>query len=294
MAEITLIGGPTAGGKSALALQLAQRTGAAVINADAIQLYADLRVLSARPSPQEEAVADHRLYGVADAGDGWSVGRWLRVAEAELAALRKEGRPAVIVGGTGLYFLALTRGLADVPAVPAAVRRAAEARLETEGEAAFRTALRVVDPAAEARIAPGDRQRLVRAWEVAEATGRALSAWQSDQAPVLTTGTYRAVVVEPDRATLYARCDARLDAMVDQGALEEARRLLARGLDPALPAMKAVGLRELGQHLTGELSLEDAAALARQETRRFAKRQLTWFRNQTPDWPRSDGRTLPF
>ncbi|MBC6981061.1 tRNA (adenosine(37)-N6)-dimethylallyltransferase MiaA [Caulobacter sp. 17J80-11] len=285
-AKVRLIAGPTASGKSALALRVAEATGGVIVNADALQIYRDLRVLSARPSAEEEARVPHRLYGVADASETWSVGRWLEAATATLDEIADEGRTAVVVGGTGLYFRALTRGLADVPAIPEEVRAEARARLEQLGEDAFRAELRERDPAAAARIAPGDRQRLARAFEVHAATGRALSDWQADTQPRLAAGSYEALVIEPPRHVLYARCDARFDAMLAEGALEEARALLARGLGPNLPAMKAVGLRELGRHLSGELSLVDAAALGRQETRRYAKRQLTWLRNQTPEWPR--------
>ena len=289
MGSVWLIAGPTASGKSALAVALARREGGEVVNADSMQLYADLRVLTARPSAQEAAQAPHHLYGIADAADAWSAGRWLAAATATLAEIAARGRTAVVVGGTGLYFRALTQGLADIPPVPAEVRAAVEARFDAGGEAAFRQALRGHDPAAEARIFPGDRQRLVRALAVAEASGRSLSGWQAQTRPPLAPDAYRALVLEPPRPALYARCDARLAAMVGAGALDEARALLARGLDPGLPLMKAVGLRELGRHLSGELSLDQATRLAAQETRRYAKRQLTWFRNQTPDWPRLAG-----
>jgi tRNA dimethylallyltransferase len=189
-----------------------------------------------------------------------------------------------VVGGTGLYFNALTQGLAEVPQVPLPARDEADARYGREGEAAVREALRALDPAAEARIAVNDRQRLVRALSVATATGRSLSDWQADTRPLLTG--YSAVALDPPRDALYARCDARFEAMVAHGAVDEARTLLARRLDPGLPLMKAVGLRELGRHLGGELSLAEATALGAQETRRYAKRQTTWFRNQMPDWPR--------
>ena len=288
-APVTLIAGPTASGKSALALELAARTGAVIVNADSQQLYADLRVLSARPSAADEAAAEHRLYGVADAADAWSVGRWSRAAAAELADLAAAGRPAVVVGGTGLYFTALTKGLADIPEIPDEVRAAAAAALEAEGEAAFRRRLAALDPRAEARIAAGDRQRLVRAMAVAEHTGRALSDWTADTTPLLSPWSWTGRVVEPDRATLYGRCDARVAAMVEQGALDEVRALAARRLDPGLPAMKAVGVREFAAHLAGETTLAEAVEAVRQATRNYAKRQLTWFRNQTPDWPRLPG-----
>jgi len=283
---ITLIAGPTASGKSRLALETAGRTGAVIINADSQQLYADLRILSARPSVDDEARAEHRLYGVADAADAWSVGRWTREVLPLLEALAAEGRPALIVGGTGLYFSALTKGLADIPDIPAAAREEAMALYDTQGEAAFRLRLTTFDPPAAAAIAPGDRQRLTRAWAVARSTDRSLSDWQASTRPLLAPGTYQKLVIEPARDGLYAHCDRRVSEMVDQGALEEVRALTARGLDPALPAMKAVGVREFAAHLEGELSLDAAVDAARQATRNYAKRQLTWFRNQTPDWPR--------
>ena len=283
-ARIWLIAGPTASGKSALALRLARETQGEIVNADALQLYADLRVLSARPSKEDEAQAPHHLFGMADAVDGWSVGRWLTAASAALADIAARGKPAIVVGGTGLYFRALTEGLADIPPVPRAERDAAEQIFDAEGETAFRAALRAADPAAEARIEAGDRQRLTRALAVARATGRPLSAWQAETRPTLAPGTWRAVVLEPPRETLYARIDARLAQMVREGAVEEAAVLMARHLDPKLPAMKAVGLRELAAHAAGETPLDVAIAVAQQSTRRYAKRQLTWFRNQTPDW----------
>ena len=283
--QLFLIAGPTASGKTALALRLAAQLGGEIVNADALQLYRDLRVLSARPTPQEEARLPHHLFGVADAAEGWSVGRWLAAATPVLQAIEARGRPAIVVGGTGLYFRALTQGLAALPPVPAAVRLRIQAHFEVLGEAGFRAELRTVDPAAEARISPGDRQRLIRALEVHAATGRALSDWQADAAPAFAQA-FQALVLEPPRDALYARCDARFEAMMQAGALEEARALVARDLAPDLPAMKAVGLRELAAHLQGETGLDEAVALARQQTRRYAKRQLTWFRNQTPDWPR--------
>ena len=283
---VILIAGPTASGKSALALRLAEQLGGEIVNADALQLYADLRLLTARPSPQEEARAPHHLFGTVDGAEGWSVGRWLNAALPALADIRARGRRAIVVGGTGLYFRALTQGLAEIPAVPAAIRDAVGQTFDRFGENAFRQALAAKDPAAAARIAPGDRQRLVRALSVADATGRSLSDWQAGTRPPLAPGDWRAVVLEPERKTLYARCDARMQVMAQQGALEEVRALMARRLDPALPVMKAVGLRELASHLAGERTLDEAIALAQQETRRYAKRQLTWLRNQTPDWER--------
>ena len=203
-----------------------------------------------------------------------------------LAELAAEGRPALLVGGTGLYFTALTTGLADIPDVPVEVREAAGATFDTGGEAAFRRRLAGVDPAAEARIEAGDRQRLTRAWAVAEHTGRALRDWTADTTPLLEPGSWTGLVIEPDREALYAQCDRRVAQMVEAGALDEVRALVARGLDPALPAMKAVGVREFAAHLAGEASLTAAVEATRQATRNYAKRQLTWFRNQTPGWAR--------
>ncbi|NJC41920.1 tRNA dimethylallyltransferase [Brevundimonas alba] len=286
---VTLIAGPTASGKSRLALETAERTGAVIVNADSQQLYADLRVLSARPSIEEEARAEHRLYGVADAAEAWSVGRWSRAVMPELESLAAEGRPALLVGGTGLYFTALTKGLADIPDVPLEVREAAGALFDQLAEAPFRARLAAVDPAAEARIEAGDRQRLTRAWAVAEHTGRVLSDWTADTTPLLAPGSWAGVVIEPARSALYANCDLRVARMIEAGALDEVRALAARGLDPNLPAMKAVGVREFAAHLAGETSLEAAVEATRQATRNYAKRQLTWFRNQTPDWTRLSG-----
>ncbi|AYG95695.1 tRNA (adenosine(37)-N6)-dimethylallyltransferase MiaA [Brevundimonas naejangsanensis] len=286
---VTLIAGPTASGKSRLAMEVARATGAVIVNADSQQLYADLRVLSARPAAEDEAEIPHRLYGVADAADAWSVGRWSRAVMDLLAELEAEGRPAWLVGGTGLYFNALTKGLADIPPVPVEVRDAVQAEFDAEGEAAFRRRLAEVDPAAEAAVFPGDRQRLVRALSVHRASGRPLSAWKADTRPLLAPGSYDALVVEPPRDRLYASCDARVDLMMAQGALEEVRALTARGLDPDLPAMKAVGVRELAAHLAGDLPLDAAVAAVKQSTRNYAKRQLTWFRNQQKDWPRHPG-----
>jgi tRNA dimethylallyltransferase len=286
MPPVLLIAGPTASGKSALALRAAAGLDGEIVNGDALQLYGDLRALSARPSAEEEARAPHHLFGVADGADGWSVGRWARAALPILDDIRARGRTAIVVGGTGLYFKALTEGLAEIPPTPAAVRRATEDMFDTLGETRFRELLVMIDPKAEGRIAPGDRMRLTRAMEVFEATRRPLTAWQADTSPGLEPHSWRAVVVEPDREALYARCDARFDAMLADGALEEVRALTARALDANLPVMKAVGVRELAAHLRGGIGLDEAAALARQETRRYAKRQLTWLRNQTPEWPR--------
>jgi tRNA dimethylallyltransferase len=286
MPSVLLIHGPTASGKSALALRVAQAVDGEIVNADALQLYSDLTALSARPTPEETAGVPHHLFGVADGADGWSVGRWARAAGPVIDEIMARGRTAVVVGGTGLYFKALTDGLADIPPTPAAVRVGVGKTFDTLGEARFRELLASVDPVAEARIAPGDRMRLSRAMEVLEATGKPLTAWQAKTAPALPADAWRAMVIEPERELLYACCDARFEVMLERGALDEVRALIARGLAPDLPVMKAVGVRELAAHLRGEITLVEAAELARRETRRYAKRQLTWLRNQTPDWPR--------
>jgi tRNA dimethylallyltransferase len=284
--RIWLIAGPTASGKSAYALQLAERIGAEIVNADSMQIYAGLRVLTAGPSLDETARAPHHLFEVVDAAVAWSVGRWLDAATKVLAEIEARGNPAIVVGGTGLYFRALTHGLADVPPVSETQREISGLLYAARGEEEFREILKPLDPQAEARIEVGDRQRLVRAHAVAIATGKSLTAWQTDTKPALAPGSWKGVVLDPPRAELYARCDARLSIMVEQGALDEVAAMEARGLDPSLPALKAVGYRELAAPLRGETTLDQALNAARQETRRYAKRQLTWFRNQTPDWER--------
>lgn len=284
--RIWLIAGPTASGKSAYALDLAERIGGEIVNADSMQIYAGLRVLTAGPSPEESARAPHHLFQVVDSAIGWSVGRWLEAATQALTEIESRGKSAIVVGGTGLYFRALTHGLADVPPVPETQREISSLLYAARGEAEFREILKPLDPQAEARIETGDRQRLVRAHAVAIATGKSLTAWQTDTKPALAPGSWKGLVLDPPRAELYARCDARLATMIEQGALDEVRAVEARGLDTALPALKAVGYREFAAHLRGETTLDQALDAARQETRRYAKRQLTWFRNQTPDWER--------
>ena len=286
--RIWLIAGPTASGKSALALRLAEAVGGEIVGADSMQLYAGLAVLTAGPTAEDLARVPHHLFGSVDPADGWSTGRWLRAAQEIIADIQARGRDAVVVGGTGLYFRALTVGLAEIPPVPPFVRRASEADYERMGEAPFRDRLAKADPAAANRIAPGDRQRLVRAWEVYAASGKAISEWQAAGEPALAPGEWTAAALEPPRDVLYARCDARLAAMVEAGALEEVHALIGRGLDPELPAMKAVGVREFAAHLAGATTLEAAVAAAQQETRRYAKRQMTWMRGQMGDWSRVD------
>lgn len=265
-------------------MRRANETGGVIVNADSQQLYDGLRVLTARPTETDEATCPHRLYGVADPAESWSVGRWLQAVEKTLI---QDDRPLIIVGGTGLYFHALLKGLAPVPPVDPSVREAIESEYLTLGESEVRARLSDIDPTAAARIESGDRQRLVRALAVARATGRALSDWQADaSSPIVNLEDCELWVVERDRDELYARCDRRVDQMIVGGAVDEVRNLLARGLAPDLPAMRAVGVRELASHLRGDLSLEAAVDQIRLNTRHYAKRQLTWFRNQAPDWPR--------
>ena len=282
---VWLIAGPTASGKSALALDLAERTGGRIVNADAIQLYSDLQILTARPGADDLARAPHALYGVADGADAWSVGRWLRAATALLEGADADG-PLIFVGGTGLYFRALTKGLAEAPPADPHMRDELLEHYDQVGEAAFRERLAALDPAAAARIAPNDRQRLVRALSVALSTGRSLSDWQADTIPLLTGDRWRGVVVAPDRGVLHARIDARVEAMARDGVTAEVARLAARALPPELPVMKAVGFREFAAHVQGACPLDQSIRDTQTATRQYAKRQMTWFRNQSPDWPR--------
>jgi len=281
---LVVIAGPTASGKSALALDLAARTGGVIVNADASQVYADLRILSARPSPADEAAADHRLYGMIDGAVACSAAMWAGLARAEIAAIHAAGRLPILVGGTGMYLRTLLDGIAPVPEIDPEVRVAVRALPAGD----LHALLAAEDPAMAARLRPSDPQRLARALEVVRSTGRSLADWQA--AP--TAGLAAAVelhghVVEIDRDRLYRRCDERFAAMLDAGALDEAARLAGRGLAPDLPVMRAIGVPPLLDHLAGRLSLADAGAIARQQTRNLAKRQLTWFRNQNKDWCKS-------
>ena len=268
-----LIAGPTASGKSALALRIAREGGGTIVNADASQVYGCWRVLTARPSPAEEAQAPHALYGHVDARAPYSAGHWLR----EVAALLAGGERLIVTGGTGLYFAALTEGLADIPATPAEVR--------AEGDALTRAAmLAALDPATAGRIDTANRARVQRAWEVQRATGRGLAAWQADTAPpLLPRGAVRALAVAVPKERLTPRIEARFDAMLAGGALEEVRAVLP-DYDPALPAHRAIGAAELVAYLRGQTTLEAARAAAVIATRRYAKRQRTWMRARMGDW----------
>ena len=280
-----LIAGPTASGKSALALELAQKTGGVVINADSMQVYRDLRVLTARPTVAEEARVPHRLYGHVDASVNFSAGAWVADAAKVLADVRAAGCPPIFIGGSGLYFKALTRGLSAVPPIPADIRETVRARLERDGVEALHAELAQRDPVSAERLKPRDRTRIARALEVVEATGRTLPDWHRDGLPpLLPPGEFSALFLAPERDQLYARIDARFDAMLDAGALEEVAVLAARKLDPLLPAMKAHGVPALIRHLAGEITREQAVEIGRADTRHYAKRQFTWFRHQLPEF----------
>jgi tRNA dimethylallyltransferase len=280
-----LIAGPTASGKSALALTLAEALGGTLINADSMQVYRDLRIITARPTPQDEARAPHLLYGHVDAAENYSVGRWCVEAGAALTAAERAGRLPIVVGGTGLYFKALTHGLAAVPPIPAGIRSAVRARLKAEGVAALYAELGARDPATARRLMPGDRARVTRALEVVLATGRSLADWHADgMKPALDPDSAVKIFLAVERAELYRRIDARFDAMLAAGVLEEVRALRSRGLDATLPAMKAHGVPWLIRHLAGEIDLAEAVAEGKRDTRHYSKRQATWFRHQLPDW----------
>jgi tRNA dimethylallyltransferase len=283
--KAVLIAGPTASGKSALALELAQKIGGAVVNADSMQVYRDLCVVTARPSAEQETRVPHRLYGHVDAAMNYSVGHFVMDAVSALEALRAQGRVPIFVGGTGLYFKALVAGLSAVPPIPQTIRQRVRARLERDGVEALHAELARRDPLSAARLNPRDRTRIARALEVVEATGRSIADWHREgQQPPLPPGQFSALFLAPERETLYARIDARFDVMLKSGALEEVERLAARHLDPLLPAMKAHGVRPLIRHLRGEITLAEAAEIGRADTRRYAKRQFTWFRHQLPDF----------
>jgi tRNA dimethylallyltransferase len=283
--KAVLIAGPTASGKSALAIELSRRTGGIIINADSMQVYRDLRIITARPSSHEEAELPHRLYGHVDAATNYSAGAWVADAAAMLTKARAERRLAIFVGGTGLYFKSLTRGLSAVPPIPPEIRQTVRERLEREGVEALHAALARRDAASAERLRPRDRSRIARALEVVEATGRSLTDWHREGlAPLLPQGAFRAVFLAPDRDELYERIDARFEAMLKAGAVDEVASLAARHLDPLLPVMKAHGVPPLLRYLKGEITLEEAAAIGRADTRHYAKRQFTWVRHQLPEF----------
>lgn len=283
--QAVLIAGPTASGKSALAIALAEKLGGTIVNADSMQVYRDLRIITARPSPDGEVRAPHTLYGHIDAGEIYSTGRWLQDVGAAITAIATAGRVPIVVGGTGLYFKALTAGIAAVPAIPADIRGAVRARLESDGVEPLYAELIERDPVTAARLMPLDRSRIARALEVILATGRSLSDWHKEGLPpLLDPARASKVFIATERKDLVARIETRFASMLAAGALEEVRELEKRNLNPLLPAMKAHGVPWLIRHLRGELSLDEAAAGGVMDTRRYAKRQHTWFRGQMKDW----------
>ncbi|MEM1343718.1 MAG: tRNA (adenosine(37)-N6)-dimethylallyltransferase MiaA [Pseudomonadota bacterium] len=282
-----LIAGPTASGKTALALSLARALDAVVINADSQQIYAAWRLLSARPSAEEMAGVPHRLFGHVALEAAYSVGAWLDEAGSVLARLRAEGRQAIVVGGTGLYFKALTQGLAPIPPVTPEQRTEAEALLEHIGPVALAKRLQERDPATAAGLDLANPRRVLRAWEVLAATGQGLAAWQAaTPAPVLAEQDAITLALTPAREALFACCNARFERMVAQGVMEEVRAVAALDLPPSAPGLKALGAPELMACMAGRLSEAEAIAEASAATRRYAKRQLTWLRNQMGGWAR--------
>jgi tRNA dimethylallyltransferase len=275
---VIVVAGPTASGKSAAALAIAEEFRGTVINADSMQVYRELPVLTAQPAAADMARVPHRLYGVLSADERCTVGRWSTMAQTEIAAAQDAGRLPIVAGGTGLYLKALMQGLAPVPDVAPQIRAATAARHEALGAELFHAELAQLDPVMAARLAPGDTQRVRRAHEVITATGRSLASYQAETGAA--SGDFVTLLLMPPREVLNAACARRCQAMMDGGALDEVEALLARNLPPDLPAMKAVGVRELARHLGGELDREGALALFRQATRQYAKRQYTWFRHQ--------------
>jgi tRNA dimethylallyltransferase len=280
-----LIAGPTASGKSALALAVAERVGGVIINADSMQVYRELRILSARPTPEEEARVPHKLYGFVPAGEAYSAGRFVRDAAAAIAAARSDGRRPIIVGGTGLYFKALLEGLSPIPRIDDDIRNHWRAEAERRGAAALHRDLAQRDAAMAARLERADTQRVVRALEVIEQTGRSLAEWQRDRSPpVLDEAQTVELLLTLDRGEIHARADARFETMMAEGALQEAQALAGLAIDPSLPAMRAIGVRPLIAAFEGKYSLQEAVAAAKQETRHYVKRQETWFKRHMISW----------
>ena len=286
--DAILITGPTASGKSALALELARRHDGVVINADSMQVYDTLRVLTARPTEEEMEGVPHRLYGHVPAGAAYSTGDWLREAEKLVQELEGQGRLPVFVGGTGLYFKALTGGLSEMPAIPEEIRERYRTRLLAEGAEALHRELSLRDPETAAQLQPGDGQRIVRALEVFEATGKPIRAFQGQPGPmVIDPARAQKIIVQPERPVLYERIDRRFKAMMASSAVEEVRALLTLGLKPEMPAMKAIGVSQIAAMLKGEMTPEEVIEKSATATRQYAKRQMTWFRNQMDEsWTR--------
>ncbi|MEI7791390.1 MAG: tRNA (adenosine(37)-N6)-dimethylallyltransferase MiaA [Alphaproteobacteria bacterium] len=281
--DAVLIAGPTASGKSQAAMELAEQIGGVVINADSMQVYREAPILTAQPSEADKARVPHLLYGNISARKVYSVGRWREDAALAIAQARAMKRVPIFVGGTGMYFMALTEGLADIPPTPPEIRDAARALLDDIGVEALHARLTDRDPVTASRLRPSDPQRVLRAFEVFEATGRPLAEWQgAPTAPLLKNAKLASFVLDPPRPELRARIAARFEAMLDEGGLDEARAL--EGLDPALPAAKLLGLRPLQALAAGTLTRAEALDGAITATRQFAKRQMTWFRNRMPHY----------
>ena len=281
---LALIAGPTASGKSALALELARAADGVVINADSAQVYQDLRILSARPSPEEEAAVPHRLYGYRDGADACSAAAWAADARAAIAAAHRAGKLPILVGGTGLYLRTLLEGIAPVPEIDARIR----SRVRAMPVAQAHAALRREDPGAGVRIRPTDTARTARALEVVRSTGKPLAEWQRSRVGGIADHVaLRPMILLPPRDWLYARCDARFKKMFSDEGIKEVHSLLERRLPPLAPAMRAIGVREIAAFIAGELTREEALMAGETATRRYAKRQYTWFNRQPPaEWPR--------
>ncbi len=286
-----LIAGPTASGKSALAIRLANDLSGVIINADSMQVYSDLHIITARPDADEEKLAPHRLYGTIDGAEACSAADWAGMAMAEIERAWEKGLIPILVGGTGLYFKALLEGIVTIPPIEAAIRQKVRADVSKFGPQAMHAKLKELDVKAYERLEPADSQRISRAMEVVLSTGRALSDWQDDpqEGPLSKLddeGHIAKIIIDIDRKTLYERCEHRLDIMIEVGALDEIATLRKRDLDPSLPIMKALGVPSLGDYLQGNMTLEEALIAAKTQTRQFSKRQLTWFRNQFASWHR--------
>ena len=278
---VIVIGGPTASGKSATALDVAQEFDGVIINADSMQVYEALRIVTARPSVEDEKLVPHRLYGVMDAGETCSAGYWEKLCIAEIEKAWAQGKLPVVTGGTGLYIKTLVDGISQLPPIPDDIRNTIRARGDAEGVEALYAELQEKDSEMAARLKPRDRQRICRALEVLSATGKSLAQLQREIKPTPSlSAAYMTHVVMPERSILYERCDQRFDLMIQAGAVEEVAALEKRNLDAKLPIMKALGVPELLRYVRGEVTLEEAKTLAQMQTRRFAKRQCTWFKNQ--------------
>ena len=298
-----LIAGPTASGKSQLALALAEELeslgGAMIINSDSMQVYRDLRLLTARPSREDEQRVAHRLYGMFSGHQRCSAGRWCALAAEAIAEAQAAGRTPIVVGGTGLYFQALVEGLAPVPDIPVNIREKGQALLCRLGNSRFHEELSDRDPVMASRVRPSDQQRMLRAWEVIEATGVSMADWQNRQIRppfppdnVAQPSRFVKILLMQPRESLYHRCDLRFERMIAEGAVDEVRALLSLAVPASHPIMKAVGVREIARHLDGEIPLDVAVAAGQQATRRYAKRQMTWFRSRMAEWEKYETQDL--